>query len=195
MIEEKEKTQLINGWIFLKENFFSIKESIRIFEELKTRLNWQTSIIKLFGKTHQTPRKEAYYGNTHADYIYSGKQLFRNEWNDLLLELKLKIEQKIGYKFNAVLANWYRDGMDSNGWHADDEKELGKNPLIASLSFGCTRRFELKHKETKEKLSLELRTGSLLVMGGELQHFWKHQIPKQTKIKKDRINLTFRLIF
>ena len=88
----------------------------------------------------------------------------------------------------------YRNGQDSNGWHADDEKELGQNPIIASLSFGATRRFDLKHKLTNERISFELNSGSLLVMGGEMQHFWKHQIPKQKKIDEPRINLTFRKI-
>lgn len=194
MLADSKKTLLRDGWIYFEEHFISLAESELLVEKLKSQLNWEQSSIKIFGKIHQTPRKEAYYGDVHADYTYSGKQLIRNDWNELLLELKFQLEQKVGHQFNAMLANWYRDGGDSNGWHADDEKELGKNPLIASLSFGCTRRFDLKHKDTKEKLSLELTSGSLLVMGGELQHFWKHQIPKQRKIKDDRINLTFRLI-
>lgn len=194
MLADSKKITVQNGWIYFEEHFISLAESELLYDKLKSQLNWEQSTIKIFGKTYQTPRKEAYYGDIHADYAYSGKQLIRNDWNELLLKLKLKLEQEIGHSFNAVLANWYRDGKDSNGWHADDEKELGKNPLIASLSFGCTRRFDLKHNKTKEKLSLELSTGSLLVMGGELQHFWKHQIPKQLKIKDDRINLTFRLI-
>lgn len=194
MLADSKKITVQNGWIYFEEHFISLAESELLYDKLKSQLNWEQSTIKIFGKIYQTPRKEAYYGDIHADYAYSGKQLIRNDWNELLLKLKLKLEQEIGHSFNAVLANWYRDGKDSNGWHADDEKELGKNPLIASLSFGCTRRFDLKHNKTKEKLSLELSTGSLLVMGGELQHFWKHQIPKQLKIKDDRINLTFRLI-
>jgi alkylated DNA repair dioxygenase AlkB len=194
MLADSKKITVPNGWIYFEEHFISMAESELLFDKLKSELNWEQSTIKIFGKEYQTPRKESYYGETLANYAYSGKRLFRNDWNELLFELKLKIEQEIGHSFNAVLANWYRDGRDSNGWHADDEKELGKNPKIASLSFGCTRRFDLKHKNTNEKLSLELTTGSLLVMGGELQHFWKHQIPKQLKIKDDRINLTFRLI-
>lgn len=94
-----------------------------------------------------------------------------------------------------MLANLYRDGKDSNGWHADDEKELGKNPLIASLSLGAQRRFDLRHNLTKEKISLELESGSLLLMGGAMQHFWKHQIAKSTKVSGPRINLTFRCIY
>lgn len=194
MLADSKKITVQNGWIYFEEHFISLAESELLYDKLKSQLNWEQSTIKIFGKIYQTPRKEAYYGDIHANYAYSGKQLIRNDWNELLLKLKLKLEQEIGHSFNAVLANWYRDGKDSNGWHADDEKVLGKNPLIASLSFGCTRRFDLKHNKTKEKLSLELSTGSLLVMGGELQHFWKHQIPKQLKIKDDRINLTFRLI-
>lgn len=194
MLAESKKIIVQNGWFYFDEHFISIAESELLFDKLKSQLNWEQLVIKIFGKEYQTPRKESYYGDIQAEYNYSGKQLKRNDWSDLLLKLKLKLEHETGHQYNAVLANWYRDGRDSNGWHADDEKELGKNPIIASLSFGCTRRFDLKHKDTNEKLFLELTTGSLLVMGGELQHFWKHQIPKQLKIKDDRINLTFRLI-
>ena len=115
-----------------------------------------------------------------------------SEWNETLSEIKKKVEKISESSFNACLANLYRDGKDSNGWHADNEKELGKNPIIASLSFGATRTFKLKHLQTNEKIDIELTTGSLLIMGGEMQHYWKHQIPKTKKFKAPRINLTFR---
>lgn len=111
-----------------------------------------------------------------------------------MLQLKLRLEQEFDIQFNSVLANLYRDGKDSNGWHADNEKELGKNPIIASLSFGSERRFDLKHQLTKKKISFDLKNGALLIMGGEMQHFWKHQIAKSSKISEQRINLTFRRI-
>jgi len=92
------------------------------------------------------------------------------------------------------LANYYRDGNDSNGWHADNEKELGIDPVIASISLGVERRFDLKHNLTKEKISFHLSNGSLLIMGGSLQHNWKHTLAKAKKIEEGRINLTFRKI-
>ncbi len=103
-----------------------------------------------------------------------------------------KLELSVSAKFNAVLFNLYRNGNDSNGWHSDNEKSLGKNPIIASLSLGETRRFDLKHNLNNSKISFNLKTGSLFVMGGEMQHFWKHQLPKMSKINAPRINLTFR---
>ena len=105
-----------------------------------------------------------------------------------------KIEPQAKVIFNSVLLNRYRDGNDSISWHTDAEPELGRNPLIASVNFGDTRKFQLRHINTKEKLEIELSHGSLLIMQGELQHFWQHQVPKTKEIKKERINLTFRVI-
>lgn len=157
-------------------------------------LNWQESQIKIFGKTYQTPRLEAFYAESNEKYTYSGKQLSVNPFTSKLSEIKARLEKDFAFEFNSVLANLYRNGKDSNGWHADNEKELGKNPIIASLSFGSERRFDLKHNQTKEKLSFHLKTGSLLLMGGEMQHFWKHQIAKSLKVTDFRVNLTFRRI-
>ena len=187
-----------NGWIIFIENFLSQKEADFYFDELKSNLNWQSSDIKIFGKIYETPRLEAFYSEENLSYSYSGKKLEINSFSEKLVELRTKIyavfpeNEKI--EFNCVLANLYRNGNDSNGWHADNEKELGKNPLIASLSFGETRTFDLKHNLTGEKLKFNLHHGSLLIMGGEMQHFWKHQIAKSKKIEKARINLTFRKI-
>ncbi|NCA20626.1 MAG: alpha-ketoglutarate-dependent dioxygenase AlkB, partial [Crocinitomicaceae bacterium] len=126
---------------------------------------------------------------------YSGKTLETHPFTEELLELKSLIEEASHQEFNCVLVNLYRDGKDSNGWHSDNETELGKNPAIASLSLGAIRRFDLKHNTTKEKISIELNHGSLLIMKGEMQHFWKHQIAKTTKVSTPRINLTFRYIY
>lgn len=193
-MKEEKIIHLTNGWIYFDPDFLSQIEAEKYFKDLKSQLNWQSSSIKLFGKEYLTPRLEAYYAEPNFDYSYSGKKLLRNNFNPTVLKLTSIIENGSNYLFNAVLANWYRNGLDSNGWHADNEKELGRNPLIASLSFGATRRFDLKHNLTGEKISFELNSGSLLIMGGEMQHFWKHQIPKQKKIVGDRINLTFRQI-
>ena len=157
-------------------------------------LNWETGFIKIFGKTHQIPRLQAWYADNEIEYTYSGKKLQRHNWNNLLLEIKEKIENITSFKFNSVLANLYRDGNDSMGLHCDDEKELGKRPVIASLSLGETREIYFKHKNKKLNLIIPQASGQLIVMHGKTQEYWKHEIKKTKKIKKPRINLTFRNI-
>ena len=157
-------------------------------------LNWETGFIKIFGKTHQIPRLQAWYADNEIEYTYSGKKLQRHNWNNLLLEIKEKIENITSFKFNSVLANLYRDGNDSMGLHSDDEKELGKKPVIASLSLGETREIYFKHKNKKLNLLIPQASGQLIVMHGKTQEYWKHEIKKTKKIKKPRINLTFRNI-
>lgn len=157
-------------------------------------MNWESGEIKIFGKIYLTPRLEAFYAENGLHYSYSGKKLKTNSFTPDLLEIKNRLEQEFDLDLNSVLANLYRDGKDSNGWHADNEKELGKNPVIVSLSFGLERRFDLKHTMTKEKRSFDLKNGSLLIMGGEMQHFWKHQIAKTKKADGPRVNLTFRKV-
>ena len=157
-------------------------------------LNRETRFIKIFDKTHQIPRLQAWYADNEIEYTYSGKKLQRRNWNNLLLEIKEKIETITSFKFNSVLANLYRDGNDSMGLHSDDEKELGKNPVIASLSLGESREIYFKHKNKKLNLIIPQANGQLLVMHGKTQKYWKHEIKKTKKIKKPRINLTFRNI-
>ena len=157
-------------------------------------LNWETGFIKIFGKTHQIPRLQAWYADNEIEYTYSGKKLQRHNWNNLLLEIKEKIENITSFKFNSVLANLYRDGNDSMGLHSDDEKELGKKPVIASLSLGESREIYFKHKNKKLNLIIPQASGQLIVMHGKTQEYWKHEIKKTKKIKKPRINLTFRNI-
>ena len=157
-------------------------------------LNWETGFIKIFGKTHQIPRLQAWYADNEVEYTYSGKKLQRHNWNNLLLEIKEKIENITSFKFNSVLANLYRDGNDSMGLHSDDEKELGKKPVIASLSLGESREIYFKHKNKKLNLIIPQVSGQLIVMHGKTQEYWKHEIKKTKKIKKPRINLTFRNI-
>ena len=157
-------------------------------------IQWQHNQIQLFGKKIYEPRFSAWYGN--KAYTYSGVERRPTSWTPVLLQIKNKIEQVSGERFNAVLLNWYRDGLDSMGMHADDEKELGKYPTIASVSFGAEREFRLQRKKNKaHQIKLQLTNSSLLVMKGGLQHHWKHGIPKQKRIKEPRVNLTFRKIF
>ena len=164
------------------------------FQSCLHDLNWETGFIKIFGKTHQIPRLQSWYADDDIEYTYSGKKLQRHNWNNLLLEIKEKIENITSFKFNSVLANLYRDGNDSMGLHSDDEKELGKNPVIASLSLGESRKIYFKHKNKKLNLIIPQTSGQLLVMHGKTQEYWKHEIKKTKKIKKPRINLTFRNI-
>lgn len=176
------------------EHFFTKQESDAFFKELKETILWQQDHIKLYGKTINLPRLTAWYGD--KAYGYSGITMPVHPWTDNLLSIKSRIENETKVIFTGVLLNYYRNGQDSVGWHADDEKELGQNPVIASVSFGETRTFQLRHKTRKDikKLNLYLSHGSLLLMKGSTQHFWEHQVPKTSKIIGPRINLTFRVI-
>jgi len=188
-------TKVQNGEIMYTDLFLDILQADALFEDFISSLPFHQGTIKLFGKTHSIPRLEAFFASEKRIYSYSGVDLQTHDFTKELLVLKEQIEKICGEKFNCVLVNPYRNGQDSNGWHADDELALGKNPIIASLSLGATRRFDLKHNLTKEKISYDLTSGSLLVMKGAIQHYWKHQIAKNKKVNDPRINLTFRYIY
>lgn len=188
------KNKLTNGWYVYDPNFFTRIEADEYFDYFLNNLGWQGGEIKLFGKTYAIPRKQIYFADEGMNYSYSGKSLNIAPWDKEIDGIRNKIMSQFDHPINACLANLYRDGIDSNGWHADDEKELGKNPVICSVSLGAMRKFQLKHKNNGERIQLFLEHGSLLIMGGEMQHFWKHQVPKEPKIDIPRINLTFRRI-
>ena len=189
------KLALPDANITYYSSFFSPKESSEYFQILLNEIEWQEDDIKVFGKTYKQPRLTALYGMNNASYRYSGITMFPKPFNSILKEIKTKIEEITEIKFTTVLLNFYRDGSDSNGWHSDDEKELGENPVIASISLGAERTFRLRHKKDKtQKKNLILQHGSLLIMKGETQHHWQHCIPKSKKDIKPRINLTFRVI-
>lgn len=176
-------------------NFFNKDVADDLFLKLKNEIPWQQDNITVFGKTHPQPRLTSLFGNDGKPYGYSNIAMQPNPWNALLLFIKDEVEKVCQENFTTVLLNQYRDGKDSNGWHADNEKELGRNPIIASVSFGAERMFHLKHNAIEDqKLKINLKHGSLLIMKGETQHFWKHQIPKTTKPIGERINLTFRVL-
>lgn len=176
-------------------NFLSKPFADNLLELLIKNTIWQSDKITVFGKTHLQPRLTAYYTSNNTPYSYSNITMESKPIPDYLEQIKQKIEQASNEKFNAVLLNLYRNGQDSNGWHADNEKSLGINPTIASLSLGAERYFHFKHRTIKsERHKINLQHDSLLIMKGEMQHHWLHQIPK-TKIHKEaRINLTFRYI-
>lgn len=158
-------------------------------------IQWHQDTIKMYGKEHKLPRISAWYGDSDRPYTYSGIHLQPKAWTDRLNTLQDELELICKRRFNSVLLNWYRSGEDHISWHTDAEPELGKNPMIASINFGESRRFLLRQKECHDiKLEIALHHGSVLVMAGELQHHWQHSVPKQKKVKSSRINLTFRTI-
>ena len=176
-------------------NFFSKEESAIYFNSLLKNLHWKEDSIKVFGKTYLQPRLTAFYADNTKTYKYSNVTMLPCAFDGELLKIKNYIETKLKIKFTSCLANLYRDGKDSNGWHADNEKELGTNPIIASVSFGAERLFHFKNRYDKAlKKKLNLEDGSLLLMKGKTQHNWLHQIPKTKKPIGKRINLTFRII-
>jgi len=186
--------ELLNGILIYRKVYLPKLESDRLFQYLVNHVNWQQEHIKVYGKEIAIPRLTAWYGDPDMDYSYSGIKNSPKAWNAELLNLKTKVESVAGVNFNSVLLNRYRNGNDSVSWHSDDEPELGKNPIIASLNLGATRNFQLRHKETKERYDITLSHGDVLVMAGEMQHYWDHQIPKTKRLVDERINLTFRKI-
>ncbi len=188
--QEKQHFNLPNAELFYIPNFFSKEESDSYYKTVKTDTNWQNDDITLFGKTYKQPRLTALFGESDQPYGYSNIVMHPESLTPTLKTIKQRIETTSKHKFNTVLVNLYRDG---NGWHADNEKELGENPVIASVSFGETRPFHFKHRTLKEQRhKLNLEHGSLLIMKGEMQQHWLHQIAKTKKLIEPRINLTFR---
>ena len=189
---EPEIISLDRGELELYESFLSNEEGVDLFNHLMDSLNWKQNDIRLFGKDMKEPRLSYFMGD--KSYTYSNINLPKRTWDPTILDLKNRIEElNLKYRFNSALLNLYRNGDDSMGWHSDDEKELGGNPVIASLSVGATRRFQIKPKVNGGKMkSIDLHHGTLLIMKGEMQHFWKHAIPKQKGLNEARINITFR---
>ncbi len=195
LFEEKIELDLPDAEIWYFPNFFSFEIAQKYFEALRTEVPWQQDDITIFGKTYAQPRLTTLYGNNGKPYTYSNITMQPLPFSNELLEIKTKVETEVGEEFTTCLLNLYRTGQDSNGWHADDEKELGQNPIIASLTLGQERFFHLRHKNDKTlKHKILLENGSLLLMKGTTQHFWQHQIPKTARKIGERINLTFRII-
>lgn len=170
-----------------------------LFYNLVTELPWQADIVTLFGKTHTTTRQIVWMGDSNIGYQYSGHLRQTIPWSNTILSIKQHVEQQlldigIDANFNSCLLNYYPSGEEGMGYHADDEPELGPQPIIASLSLGATRKFVFKHKKTQDKVALYLESGQLIVMRGDTQTFWKHSITKTTTVNEGRISLTFRCI-
>ena len=180
----------------LYEGFFRKEDADRLYAALLKDTDWRQENITVYNKTYPTPRLTAWYGDPQTAYTFSGSKWEPYPWNADLLFVREKVEKATGASFNSVLLNLYRNGSDSVGWHRDNEKEFGRDPVIASVSFGETRPFQVRHKFRKElaKVEIPLTHGSLLLMAGSMQHYWEHQVPKTAKPIHPRINLTFRFV-
>lgn len=186
---------LIEDKLIYFEDVFEKFDCIRYFQLLINGINWQQDEIIMFGKKVKVPRLTAWYAKPNVNYRYSGLLLTPNKWTDELIEIKEITEKISNHKFNSVLLNYYRGGSDSMGWHSDDEKELGTNPTIASVTFGYPRRFLYREKNNhNNKFDIELKDGSLLLMKGDFQEKYQHSVPKTAKAVGERLNLTFRTI-
>jgi alkylated DNA repair dioxygenase AlkB len=178
------------GTIFYDESFYRIEEADALFDELRTQTPWKQEQSR-FGPF---PRLTAWYADAGMSYTYSGVTHEAIPWTASLSEVRRRVEAVAQTPFNSLLLNLYRDGHDSVGFHADDEPELGTNPVIASISLGSVRQFIMRHINSGDKLKYDLAHGSLLIMGATCQHHWLHSIPKTKAIVGPRINLTFRNI-
>jgi len=184
------------GEVYFYSDFLSENGNEEFYSALLIEVPWKQEPIKIFGREVMQPRLTAWYADEGKSYTYSGITMQAFSWTSNLLKIKEKVEHVSGLRFNSALINYYRNGNDSMGWHRDNEKELGKNPNIASVSLGAARIFKFRnYKNKKEQVSLELTGGSLLTMLGETNHQWEHAIPKTTKVNSGRINITFRFIY
>tara|TARA_Y100000385_G_scaffold94590_1_gene97791 strand:+ start:553 stop:1128 length:576 start_codon:yes stop_codon:yes gene_type:complete len=183
-----------NGEYIHQLNYFNNIEAHYLLKNLKESILWRQEKLKMFGKEIFFPRLMAFYGDSNITYSFSRNKYHAVPWTNSLLKIKSKLESDFNCTFNSVLLNMYRSGKDSMDWHQDNEKELGLNPVIASVNFGATRKFELRNIDTREKINFNLNHGSLLLMKGETQHFWQHRVAKTKKEVNLRINLTFRHI-
>ena len=191
------KIPLPDSDINLHQDHFDAEIAANLLKDLTEEIPWVQNKIRFYGKESLVPRLESWHGDKGMSYTYSGIKMDAKPWTKNLLMIKESIEPIAKTTFNSVLINYYRDGKDRVAWHSDDEKELGKNPVIASVSLGAKRKFKLRHKRYKENQlqhEIFLQSGSLLMMSGSTQHHWLHEIPRTAKPIGPRINLTFRVI-
>jgi alkylated DNA repair dioxygenase AlkB len=194
--ESKVSNNILNkdGIVNYYGKILSSEEANRYFDLLMQSILWEKDEIIVFGKYITTKREVAWYGDSQYVYTYSNTTRQALAWTKELFGVKQIVEKCAGIKFNSCLLNLYHNGNEGMGWHSDDEKSLGKNNTIASLSFGAERKFSFKHKQTKQTVSVVLEHGSLLMMKGATQSNWLHSLPKSKNITQPRINLTFRTI-
>jgi alkylated DNA repair dioxygenase AlkB len=195
MAPDAPQLALPDADVALYPAFFPPAAADRLLAAVRDTTAWRQDSIRLYGRPVPLPRLTAWYGDAGTGYTYSGIANDPAPWTPALLEVKRAVEPVCGVAFNSVLLNHYRTGKDSVAWHSDDEPEFGAEPVIASVSFGGTRTFQLKHKTRKElTAAVELTHGSLLVMRGPTQHHWVHRVPKTARPVAERVNLTFRVV-
>ena len=193
--ESGQSKGLPADYLEYRAGLFSVAESDQLLKKFIEDTPWRQTIQKMYDKEIITPRLSVWYGDFGTEYSAAGKVADPNPWTKELLHIKARVEPIAGVKFNSVLLNYYRDGNDSVAWHSDSEKILGRHPIIASVSFGQVRSFDIRNKlDHKEKYSVRLEHGSFLLMKAGLQEQWEHRIAKSTKPMKARINLTFRVV-
>jgi alkylated DNA repair dioxygenase AlkB len=197
----KSKIPLADADIQFDAAFFDATIALDLMRELQETTPWETHVVRIFGREMPAPRQSSWHGDAHCSYRYSNVVYRPKAWTPALSHVRARLLSAGFGDFNCVLANWYRSGSDSMGWHSDDEPELGDQPTIASLSFGAPRRFCLRRKSKSvgdvsdvSKHQLLLTPGSLLLMAGNTQKYWQHALPKTARVGAPRINLTFRQI-
>ena len=187
---------LSDGQLVYWPSFYASATAAAYFTQLAALLDWQSSQVRLFGRTIQEPRLTCWHSDAQVHYRYSGRQLKPKAWLPLLADIRSALAQVTQAPFNSMLGNYYRNGNDYMGWHSDDESSLGDQPVVASFSFGVERPFVLRRRDNHQhKHQIILNSGSLLLMRGQLQHYWQHALPKRRRITEPRINLTFRYVY
>lgn len=184
----------VDGTVNYYGRILNMKEADAYLNILLNNIDWENDKAVIFGKTIVTKRKVAWYGDEPFQYTYSNTTKTALPWTEALLELKKLAQEYSGHSYNSCLLNLYHDGSEGMAWHSDGEKDLKKNGAIASLSFGAERKFAFRHKDNKQKISLTLEHGSLLVMSGLTQQYWQHRLPPTKIVRTARVNLTFRTI-
>ena len=194
LFSEPQQLLPFDGSAILHNRFFNENFTREAFEFLRENTPWEQPEIVMFGKKHKQSCLSTWHSDAGVNYVYSGVERVAHPMNETLSEIRRRCEVAANSKFNSVLVNFYRDGSAGMGWHSDNEAINGREPTIASVSLGATRRFDLRHRETKQTVKVDLEDGSLLVMSGLSQQCWVHQIAKTAKPVGPRINLTFRLV-
>lgn len=197
ILEQPGEIKLPDAELFFYPQLLEYNQADILLASLKQEIEWTQNTIRFYGKESLVPRLEAWYGDPGKSYSYSGIHMNPKPWTQNLIQIKRAIEPIAKVTFNSVLINYYRDGKDRVAWHSDDEKELGQNPVIGSISLGAERKFKMRHRQYKTnglKYEIMLNHGSFLLMKGTTQHHWMHEIPRTAKPTDPRINLTFRII-
>jgi alkylated DNA repair dioxygenase AlkB len=192
----KQMQSIIEGEanVTLYDEWMDETTATDLLDELQQLPDWTVDTITLFGKKIICPRLTSWYGDIGIRYSYSGVTHVAKAWPQSLLKLRNKLDAQFDTHFNSVLCNYYRHGVDYMGWHSDDEKEIAADSCIASISLGVMRKFQFRHKLRKELISIDLKHGSLLLMGRQTQQYWQHRLPRNKHVVAQRINLTFRRI-